>query len=203
MTRRFWTMLVVVGAVALGAGVGVGAAIWAGGDHEDDATATMASDGGMESMEALDEQAFLEMMVPHHRSAVEMATLALEKAKRPEIRTLARAIIAEQEGEIAQMESWHLAWFGEELVAAADSEHGMGHGAMDIGELESVTGDEFDRAFLSMMIPHHASAIAMAESVMMGSPREEVMMLAEAIVASQAAEIGQMQTWRNQWFPRG
>jgi uncharacterized protein (DUF305 family) len=52
-----------------------------------------------------------------------------------------------------------------------------------------------------MMIPHHASAITMADSAMMGSPREEINVLAEEIVAAQAKEIGQMQRQREQWFP--
>ena len=138
-------------------------------------------------------------MVPHHQSAVAMANLALEKTERPEIRRLAGQIAAAQEGEIARMESWHGARFGGELMPDMTGPHG----SMDLGALEDLSGDEFDRAFLTMMIPHHASAITMAESVMMGSPRDYVAMLADEIIAAQATEIGQMQRWREQWFPRG
>lgn len=217
MTNRFWAILAVVGVVALAAGVGIGAAIWAGGDHMDNATSmdmTGSTDGSTDMMDsthgstdqasALDERAFLEQMVPHHESAIEMAQIALEKSQRPEIRRLANEIIAAQEREIDQMKAWHLAWFGEELTPSSSGAHGsMDMGSMDMGQLETVSGDQFDLAFLSMMIPHHASAIAMAESVMMSSPRDEVAMLADEIIAAQAKEIGQMQRWRDQWFPRG
>lgn len=205
MTARLWTIIAIVGVVALGAGVGIGAAMWADGDHGDDGVMTSASGhGGMSGDEGtttqvLDEQSFMEQMVPHHQSAVAMADIALEKTERPEIRRLAGQIAAAQEGEIARMESWHEAWFGGEMMPDMTGPHG----SMDLDSLAGLSGEEFDRAFLAMMIPHHASAITMAESVMMGSPRDDVATLADGIIAAQATEIGQMQRWREQWFPRG
>ena len=202
MTARLVT-IVVVGVVALAAGVGIGAAVWAGGDdHASEPAAASGAAGhgsGSSVMDSavLDDQAFLEQMVPHHESAIEMATMALEKAEHPEVRRLAQQIIAAQESEIADMKEWHREWFGEELVSSTSGSHA----SVDMAELEQATGAEFDRAFLRMMIPHHASAIVMAEGVMMGSPREEVGMLADEIIAAQAKEIGQMQQWRETWFP--
>ena len=200
MTARLVTMLV-VSVVALAAGVAIGAAVWAGDDHASDpATSGAAGHGSGSSMMdsfALDGQAFLEQMVPHHESAIEMATMALEKGDRTEVRRLAQQIIAAQESEIADMKEWHREWFGGELVESSSGSHAD----VDMTELEQESGAEFDRVFLRMMIPHHASAIAMAEGVMMGSSREEVGMLADEIIAAQAKEIGQMQKWRETWFP--
>ena len=202
MTARLVT-IVVVGVVALAAGIGIGAVVWAGGnDHASEpAAATGAAGHGsgssMMDSAALDEQAFLEQMVPHHESAIEMATVALEKAERPEVRRLAQQMITAQESEIADMKEWHREWFGGELVPSTTGSHAH----VDMTELEQATGAEFDRAFLRMMIPHHASAIAMAENVMMGSPREELSTLTDEIIAAQAKEIGQMQQWRETWFP--
>ena len=202
MTARLVT-IVVVGVVALAAGVGIGAAVWAGGDDHDSGTGMSSGAAGhgsgssMMDSASLDEQAFLEQMVPHHESAIEMATMALEKGQRPEVRRLAQQIITAQESEIAQMKEWHREWFGDELVESSSGSHAD----VDMTELEQATGAEFDRAFLRMMIPHHASAVMMAEGVMMGSPREELSMLADEIIAAQAKEIGQMQQWRETWFP--
>lgn len=199
MTGRLATMLV-VGVVAVAAGFGIGAAVWAGGDHAsgaDASTMDAAGHGSGAETGALDEQAFLEQMVPHHESAIAMASLALTKTERPEIRRLAQGIISAQEREIADMRAWHLEWFGEALVPSTDGPHAN----VDMSELEATAGDDFDRVFLRMMIPHHASAITMADSAMMGSPREEINVLAEEIVAAQAKEIGQMQRQRERWFP--
>lgn len=199
MTGRLVGMLT-VGVVAVAAGFGLGAAVWAGGDHAsgaDASTMDAAGHGSGAETGALDEQAFLEQMVPHHESAVQMASLALGKTTRPGIRALAQGIISAQRREIADMKAWHLAWFGEALVPSTSGPHA----GIDLSELDAASGDDFDRIFLRMMIPHHASAITMAESVMMGSPREEITTLAEGIIAAQAKEIGQMQSQREQWFP--
>lgn len=49
---------------------------------------------------------FIDMMVPHHESAVAMSQDALGKAQHPEIKTLAQQIIDEQTKEIDQMKKW-------------------------------------------------------------------------------------------------
>lgn len=54
---------------------------------------------------------FINAMIPHHQGAVVMASHALNKSKRPEIKKLAQAIISSQEAEIKQMEQWRLAWY--------------------------------------------------------------------------------------------
>ena len=206
MTARIWTIIAVVGVIALGAGVGIGAAAWAGGDHDSDGTAGTAvpghdgaaamDDRGAEAKTPLNEREFMAMMVPHHESAVRMARLALEKAQHPQVRRLAQGIIASQEGEITRMRAWHEQWFGEGLEPDTTGPHAM----MDMSDLEAARED-FDRRFLAMMIPHHASAVMMADEVRMAEPRGQVDLLAREIIAAQAEEIGQMQHWREQWYP--
>lgn len=53
---------------------------------------------------------FVDMMIPHHETAVQMSQEALTKAEREEVRGLARQIIDAQEREIAQMRAWKAAW---------------------------------------------------------------------------------------------
>ena len=49
---------------------------------------------------------FVAMMIPHHQGAIDMAKAELASGKDPEIRRLARNIIAAQEREIRQMKAW-------------------------------------------------------------------------------------------------
>lgn len=56
---------------------------------------------------------FIEKMVPHHQGATEMAKMALDRAKSPQVKEqLAQSIIEEQTREIAQMRNWYKQWYG-------------------------------------------------------------------------------------------
>lgn len=59
------------------------------------------------------DQRFLTAMISHHSGALEMANMALQQAEHPEVKQLAAEIIAAQAQEIAQMQGWLKAWYGE------------------------------------------------------------------------------------------
>jgi uncharacterized protein (DUF305 family) len=57
------------------------------------------------------DRAFIDAMIPHHESAIEMAGVALDESENPEIREIAGAIVDAQEREIAQMRDWRQEWY--------------------------------------------------------------------------------------------
>ncbi len=69
-------------------------------------------DGLMEdmNMSSNPDKIFLERMIPHHQSAVEMGKMALKKAARPELKTFAQNVIDVQTREIKQYQAWLKAW---------------------------------------------------------------------------------------------
>jgi uncharacterized protein (DUF305 family) len=61
-----------------------------------------------------------------------------------------------------------------------------------MNSLTKLTGRSFDRAFLSMMVPHHMAAVAMSKAVLPVSQDEQVKGWANAIITSQQEEITTM-----------
>jgi len=57
------------------------------------------------------DKAFIDNMIVHHRSAIEMAQLAATQTSNPQIRTLAGNIVEAQQREISQMQQWRERWY--------------------------------------------------------------------------------------------
>ena len=66
-------------------------------------------------------------------------------------------------------------------------------------DLRGRTGDDFDKAFTSMMIEHHQGAIDMANLAAVNAKHDEIKELSKAIVTAQTNEIAQMQQWQMDW----
>lgn len=77
------------------------------------------------------------------------------------------------------------------------------HGSMSMDEmsqqLENKSGDEFDKAFIEMMIAHHQGAIDMANLIPSRAKHDEIKKLGEAIISAQTKEIQEMQQWQRDW----
>lgn len=152
---------------------------------------------------------FIEQMIPHHEDAITMSKIALEKAKRPEVKTLAQNIIASQSKEIEQMEEWYAIWYGRQLPTGTEvmQQHGMmGRNGMHMGMMGNASdiqrleqAQDFDKAFLEEMIPHHQMAVMMASMLKNGTNRAEMKQLADSIITSQSNEIDQMRQWLRAW----
>ena len=59
------------------------------------------------------DKAFIDAMIPHHRSAIEMAKVAREESEIPEIKELAENIVSAQQKEIELMTRWRQQWYPE------------------------------------------------------------------------------------------
>ncbi|MFB4300254.1 DUF305 domain-containing protein [Actinomadura sp. NTSP31] len=135
---------------------------------------------------------FAQMMIPHHRQAVEMARLAPSRASSAQVEKLAAGIEKAQAPEIQKMTGWLGAW------GAPAAMSGMHHdmpGIMsekDMASLTALKGKAFDRAFLQMMIKHHEGAVAMAKDERASGLNAGAKDLALRIITSQSAEIAKM-----------
>jgi len=67
-------------------------------------------------------------------------------------------------------------------------------------EVDSTTLD-LDVLYIGILIPHHERAMTLAGIAQARSKRPEVVSLAAEIVATRSAELEQLQTWRETWYP--
>lgn len=184
-------------AIAPGA-VGAGRAPAAMPEHGD-GTAAVLSELRSPALEA----AFLAAMIPHHQSAVTMATRERRFGANGELRSLAARIADGQRAEITRMKTWlgsrSLTASGALAAASADlrlavremdAEH-----AGDVRRLARLKGAALDRAFVTAMVPHHRSAVEMARALVAAGPKRPVALKAfgQAIVRTQSSEILLMQ----------
>lgn len=133
---------------------------------------------------------FMRMMIPHHGQALEMAALAPDRAKHPQIRAIASRITAAQKPEIAVFQAWL------KQRGLSENEAGHNHAGMKgmqppeaMRALASLSGDAFDKMFVDMMVAHHEGAIAMARDVLAAGRDQRVEEMATNIAAEQGVEI--------------
>ena len=174
---------------------------------------------------------FIDMMIPHHESAVAMAQIAIQRGEHQEIRDLAQAIIAAQAQEFDQLNAWRDSWYPGAPAMPMDQmtsvmggmmaempgmmgtpgahmmDELMGHDGFEMmmdpaAETQALCNAEgpFDQAFIEMMIPHHQSAVLMAQAALQYAVHPELRQMAQAIIDEQAKEITAMQGWLATWY---
>ena len=138
---------------------------------------------------------YVEMMIPHHRQAVEMGRLADSRAKDQRVRRLAEAIQVSQGREMSMMTNW-LRNAGAGVGGhAATARPGM-PGVLTTAEmqgLQSAKGAGFDAAYLRGMIRHHWGAVLMSEHALRSGVKQPVGALAVDTAIMQRAEIVEME----------
>src|SRR3989338_418608 len=187
---------IIIGLLLLVVGLGVGYTL--GGDRTSIVGNHMMPDGSMMGQNI--DQHFIVQMIPHHEGAIEMARVALERSKRPEILSLANGIIESQQKEIDDMRGWYQSWYGSTPPAGGMGMMHMGSMEGDIDVLKTISASDFDRAFMEQMIPHHEMAIMMVQMLAAGTERAEMKQLAENIRTSQSREIVMMRGWLESWY---
>ena len=165
--------------------IAVMAALVVAGCGSDDETASGAKIGNGT------DRAFVAGMIPHHESAVEMATTAQQRGESEFVKTLSANILRSQNQELSTMraEEAKLADAGIEKGDLGVPGHMMG---MDGDTAALKTASPFDPAFLKMMLPHHEGAIPMAKAELEKGSNPKLKTLAAQIISEQEKEIVEM-----------
>ncbi|MDZ4792994.1 MAG: DUF305 domain-containing protein [Bacteroidota bacterium] len=141
---------------------------------------------------------FANMMILHHQAAIDMSEVELAKGSDTQAKTWAQNIITAQKAEIGQMEALLKNYKMPEMKKESEEMHN------ELGETMKMMMDKMkamtmsgntDKDFVMMMIPHHESAVTMAEDEISHGKNYELKKLAQKIVADQNKEIKEFKEW--------
>ncbi|OAN36081.1 DUF305 domain-containing protein [Mycolicibacterium iranicum] len=144
--------------------------------------------------------AFAETMVPHHKQAIDLCTMASERSADPGLLTLAGQIVATHQPEVNILNVFLVQW-NENPDARADPGSGEDplepsvQGMVDdatVARLESLRGPEFDKLWLQSMIGQLQGGVAMADDEIADGLNVDAIAVAKAITAGLEPQIAQM-----------
>jgi uncharacterized protein (DUF305 family) len=140
---------------------------------------------------------FMQGMIAHHAQAVVMSRLADSHGANAQVLKLSKKIDQSQIPEIQIMQKW-LERNNQFAPDTASWHHVRMEGMLtdeQLTQLENSKGVDFDRAYLTFMIMHHAGALKMVDDLFM-TPRAgqevDVSVFANDVVTAQTSEIGIM-----------
>jgi uncharacterized protein (DUF305 family) len=136
-----------------------------------------------------DDVAFIDFFVPHHQSAIEMATMVIDRGSRTEVKALAQSLKDAQTTEIAMMRAARQALTGQADSPAPPPDP---HMDADMTAMAGLSGAPLETRFLMDMIPHHAAGLSPAHRGRPDLQRSDLRQLALDIFAAQSREIGEM-----------
>ena len=150
---------------------------------------------------------FMQGMIAHHAQAIVMSAMAASHGAKPQVRKLSNKIDQSQVPEVLIMQLW-LKRYNQFAPDTSSWRHMHMDGMLtdaQLQQLDAAKGVEFDRAFLQLMIQHHAGALKMVDDLF-ATPRAaqevDVNVFANDIVTAQTGEIGIMQRLLTQLPPK-
>lgn len=141
---------------------------------------------------------FMQGMIAHHAQAIVMSRMAEAHGANPQVLKLSNKIDQSQVPEIHIMQLWLRRY--KQFAPDTSSWHNMTMPGMltaaQLEELDAARGVDFDRAYLRLMIQHHAGALKMVDDLFnapLAGQEVDVNVFANDVVTAQTTEIGIMQ----------
>ncbi len=141
---------------------------------------------------------FMQGMIAHHSQAIVMSRMATSHGANPQVLKLSNKIDQSQVPEIRIMQAW-LQRNNQFAPDTSSWHHVMMSGMLtpdQMKELDTAKGVDFDRAYLRLMIQHHAGAIQMVNDLFdtpQAGQEVDVNVFANDVATTQTTEIGIME----------
>jgi uncharacterized protein (DUF305 family) len=122
------------------------------------------------------QRTYLEWLMDHDQSDIDLARLALERSSNPAIETQAKRIIAANQQQIDLTQAYVRVWYGYNRTAKPEARM-----AEVLDRLATLSGHDFDRAFTQVMTDQETGAIFASRTASQFAPRTESRHLAQAV----------------------
>ena len=141
---------------------------------------------------------FAGMMMQHHMGAVEMARVEVSQGNDAALKTFAQKVIDDQNQEITVLQDFITKTSRTVSPDAAAFQKALMQSMMVMINDTTRIYNKVDEDFAAQMIPHHQSAVEMAETYLQYGEKEGLRKLSQNIVDSQRKEIA----WLKEWIER-
>ncbi|UOQ69964.1 DUF305 domain-containing protein [Hymenobacter cellulosilyticus] len=144
---------------------------------------------------------FAQMMMAHHKGAVEMSALELKDGKDATLRAMAEKILADQQQEILDLDAAATRLDGVPAnykpTDPADPFTSKMKTSMDgmMTNMGQASGN-VDQDYANLMVPHHQSAVDMARAEVAHGRDAKLKQMAQQMIAAQEKEIQQFKDWQ-------
>jgi len=132
---------------------------------------------------------YLNAMIAHHSTAMDLAEQAKNNSNRQEITGLAKEILDNEPAAIEELYAWKKEWYN-------DKRRPVKPDVPDLGSFD----EKFDLRFLNALIAHHEEGIKMTKEIRLKSTRLEVLNNADAVEAFLKSSLEMLNQWRTQWY---
>lgn len=129
------------------------------------------------------------VMIPHHRTGIEMSELAMSKAAAQSLREMAAKSKSEQEDDLPLLQRIIDA-AGKTPMPPARQIERMNRQQMSM--LQSMSGPDFDLRWATVVSGHHMSAVMMTDTAMASSGGHGAMALQQELRTKQLAELDEL-----------
>lgn len=138
---------------------------------------------------------FLTEMIDHHFGAIKMSELCDGRTVHAELHQMCDEMKAAQAAEITMMQGWLQSWYGVSHTPTLDRKM-----QRRIDALAKLSGAAFEKAFMAMMIPHHAEAIERSRDCLLQAYHAEMLNMCAKMLGAQGDEIAMMRLWLIEWY---
>lgn len=147
---------------------------------------------------------FAQMMIQHHKGAIDMSKKEISKGKDKEVKSMAKQVIDDQNREIKELQAYvkknrsSKAGKAEESDVTGSTEKSMKDKMNDMQtkmQDMNMTGDQ-DKDYVSMMMIHHEHGIDLAKDYMDKAKDANLKKMAQQMVDENQKQMDKMKDWQ-------